>query len=631
MRVTPCATLCRVPDHSSRSASRVHPGSRGAVDPSEPSVPQLVLGVGALMIAAQLAFRAWALYPSWFFTDDYRLMLDASGTHPDAGHLGEPFDSHLMPLARLLAWLVTDVGTLNWYLAATITLAVQLLASVACLWMLVTLFGRRWFILVPLAVYLTSAVSAPAFMWWAASVNQLPLQVVFFTSVGLWVTYLRSRRLRQLVLTLVVVVIGIGFYEKTLILGVVLAFLALGWFASGSPRQRVAHVLRRYWPAAVLGAALAGGYLAYYVTHVPRPFESNGAGDFVADDVANTMLGTALPTGLLGGPWRWFNTSPPIVLAGPPPWAVHLTWMALLLVVLYGALRRARTLRAWALMATYAGVLFAILAVSRGQIFGGLSGLEYRYLTDGICAFVLVLGLVFAELEGAVESSVPRAEPILTWEATPRVVVLVTALVAVGGLVSTVQYVQFWHHDNASRSYVKTLSRDLRTLGPVDLGDTIMPPTVMPAYTTPKNHTAVFAPLVSSNARFPSVSDDLHVVADDGSVVPAVIKGGVVARPGPDAGCGWKVERGLVTIPMDQSTFDFTWWIRIGYLGSNDDTISVTVDGKTVLAPVERGLHSLFVKADGAFGGVTLGGLQSGTTLCVDDVQVGNVSAEESG
>lgn len=595
-----------------------------------PDPTQLVMGVAWLMVAVQIGLRAWALYPSWFFTDDYRLMLDARGSDLDSRYLWSSFDSHLMPLARLVAWLVTQAGTLNWYLAATITLVIQLAASLACLWMLVTLFGRRWVVLVPLSIYLTSVVSLPAFMWWAAVLNQLPLQVAFFCSVALWVTYLRLHRLRHLFLTLLAVVLGIGFYEKALVIGVVLTFLALGWFATGSLRQRVVHVIRTYWPALLAGGLLAGGYLYYYANHVPAPFESNANGDFVAGDVANSMLGTTLPTGLLGGPWRWINTSPPIVLAGPPPSMVHIAWMVLLLVVLYGALRRSRTLRAWALMGTYALCLYGALAVSRGQIFGGLSGLEYRYLTDSICTFTLVLGLAFAELEGAVESSEPRPDPVLTWQAPPRLVVALTAAAAVGGMVSAFQYVQFWHHDNASRSYVKTLRADLRTLGPVDLADQVMPPTVMPDYTKPRNRTGVFVPLISPNGRFPTVSDDLHVVADDGSVQIATIDNGVGSKPGPDQGCGWKVDAGTVSIPLDEPTFDFTWWVRIGYLGSGNDTVTVRIADTTVQAPVERGLHTLFLEVTGEFNAVNIGGLQSGTTMCVDDVLVGNVSPKDS-
>ena len=54
------------------------------------------------------------------------------------------------------------LGSLNWTLAATLTIGVQVLASAACLWMLVTLFGARWGILAPLALYLTSALTCPA-------------------------------------------------------------------------------------------------------------------------------------------------------------------------------------------------------------------------------------------------------------------------------------------------------------------------------------------------------------------------------------------------------------------------------------------------------------------------------------
>ena len=184
----------------------------------------------------------------------------------------------------------------------------------ACLWMLVTLFGALGG---PDRLRLPDQHphhAAPR--WWAAGLTKCLSRLL--CSATLWVMYLRSRRLRHLFLTLVSVVIGVGFYEKALIIGVVLAFLALGYFAS----RRLVDVVRAYWPPCARGGVLAGGY-HHYLFNVPRPFESSSSWDVVADDIANSMLGTSLPTGLLGGPWRWWNTTPPIARE-PPGWTVHL-------------------------------------------------------------------------------------------------------------------------------------------------------------------------------------------------------------------------------------------------------------------------------------------------------------------
>ena len=592
---------------------------------TKPVTTQFVVGVALMMVAAQLGFRAWALYTSWFYTDDYRLMLDAHGSPLSWRYSWTSFDSHVMPLGRVLVWLVTEAGPLNWNLAASITLAFQLMASLACLWMLVTLFGARWVVLVPLALYLTSVLTMPALMWWAAGLNQMPFQVSFFCSVTLWVTHLRSRRLRHLFLALVSVAIGIGFYEKALILGVVLSFLALGYFASGSLRDRVVHVLRTYRAAVVAGAILAGGYLYYYLFNVPRPFESGSRGDAVADDIANSMLSTSLPTGLLGGPWRWWNTTPPIVLADPPGWAVHVAWMTLLLVVLYSALRRSRTLRGWALLATYVLCLYGVLTVSRGQIYGGLSGLEYRYLTDAVCAAALVVGLVFAEIDGAVESSAPRQEPVLTWQLPSSWAVALTALVAIGGLVSSLQYVHYWHHDNAGKEYVRNLRASLKGhQGPVDLPQQFIPGNVMPSYSEPDNSSDVFLPLLGSKARFPDTSDNLMVIDSNGEIVPALVKAATTSKPGPVSDCGWELTAGASTIPLGSKTYDWPWWLRIGYLSSQSSPITVSVGESSYVSDVTKGLGALYVRAPGVFNHVTLGGLAPGTRVCVDTVEVGD-------
>ena len=170
--------------------------------------------------------------PSWFFTDDYRLMAGARG-HLTWAYLTEPFDSQFMPLGRLEVWAVFHSGTTNWALAATFTLAWVAAAALACLWALVTLYGTRPAVLALLAVYLTTAVILPGTMWWAAALNQLPLQFAIFVSVGAWVRYLRGDGRRWLWLTVVVLGVGLLAYVKVILLLPVLAAMALGGFTPG--------------------------------------------------------------------------------------------------------------------------------------------------------------------------------------------------------------------------------------------------------------------------------------------------------------------------------------------------------------------------------------------------------------
>ena len=190
----------------------------------------------------------------------------------------------------------------SWGTAAAFTLTFSTLAALACWWMLVTCFGARVEILALFAVYLFSAMSAPALMWWAAGLNQLPLQVVWFAAVAAWVHYLRSRRVRWLMATTAVIAIGLLCYVKTLLVLPVLALVALGYFSSGGARARVQDAVRRYWPAAVAGVGLSTLYLVYYVVAVPQPFVEQDRSTGLLGDLADTMIGTSFASSAVGGP-----------------------------------------------------------------------------------------------------------------------------------------------------------------------------------------------------------------------------------------------------------------------------------------------------------------------------------------
>ncbi len=588
-----------------------------------------VLVIGLALIALQLGLRVWAQWNSWFFTDDYRLLIEATGRSLSMSYLLQPFDSQFMPLGRFIAWAVATSSPLDWGLAAAIVIVVQLAASMACLWMLVVMFGTRLAVLPLLAFYLFSALPVPGFMWWAAALNQLPMQLVFFLALGFWVKYLRSRQLRLLVTTTLLIAVGLLAYVKVLLVVGVMGYLAFAYFAQGSVARRFAQLWRDFRSAFIIGGLLTAGYLVAYTTGVPQPFEESKSSQLLA--VADTMLGISLPTGLLGGPWSWWDTSPPIVLVDPPNVTVHIAWVALSGLLAYSMLRRRHAGRAWVLLGGYSVAVYALLATSRGQIFGSLAGLELRYLTDVVAVWVLVLGLAFLELPGAVESSRPRREPLLTVAVGKAVIAVGIALVTLGGLYSTIQYVGFWHRDNASALYTANLTRTLSETPLADVVDGHVPETVMPAYTAPYNRLSEFVVLTGHEVRFPALSHQLHVVQSDGRLTRAHVRPVIASGSGPIEGCGWRIDRAATRVPFSSVAFPWGWWMRVAYLSSDDGEVEIQFGRHRVQAQVLRGLNDLYVSVPEPVDGIELRSLDSGLAICVDVIEVGPVEPATEG
>ncbi|MCR6032029.1 hypothetical protein GGQ22_11300 [Nocardioides sp. zg-579] len=601
-----------------------------ASDRPAPTGPHVVLAAAVAMVLAQLGFRAWAVAGGFFYGDDYQLVDEARAADGlSAGQVVEPYAAQFMPWGRFLAWLASTTESLSWPLLAATSLAVQALASAACVWMLVTLFGRRPLILVPLALYLSTAVTMPALMWWAAALNQLPVQAVFFAAVAAWVRYLRSRRLLWLGITLAILALGLCCYVKTLLVFPVLAFLALAFFARGGPVRRVVEVARTYWPAVLAGVLGGAAFLVYYLLEVPQI--SSDERPVGAGELAHRMIGDSFGTGVLGGPWHWTTDIAPVARATPPEWAVHLTWIVIALVVVGTVLRRERTLRVWLLLAAYVGADFVLLLTTRAQVVGSVSGTEYRYLTDAACAVVLCLGLATMELLDAPDSTRTRPEPLLTRVPGPRVVAAATALVAFSGLASSWAYAKVWHDQHPGKTMLGAAVEQLEGVASVDLADQGLASDVSGAFGPPYNSLEVLLPMLSPAARFPDSTERLHVLEEDGTVVPAQVEDTLAAEPGPVPGCGWRVREEGRTIPLEGPAIPVGWWLQIDYLASADSGLRVEAGGGTTIADVVRGLGTVFVKVlpEERFDTIRLEGLDPGVTLCVDTLVVGQPEPEE--
>lgn len=581
------------------------------------------------MIASQLGFRAWALYPSWFYSDDYLLLLRAQDGL-DLDYLLAPHNGHLMPAGRLLVWAVLSSGSLNWGLAATTTLLLQALASGAALWMLVVLFRARWAILAPLALYLFGTLTLPALMWWAATLNQITMQAGFFAAVGAWVLYLRGRRVRWMLATVLAIGFGLAFDVKSLLILPVLAFVMIGYFSTGSLRKRLTRVIDRYWLSGLVLGLATLLYLSYYVTQVDAPFTRVSTAEVL--ETASKMLGTGFAAAATGGPWSWDPSTAPNAAAAPPATAVHLAWVALSLVVSYAALHRRRTLRAWGLLLSYLSALLGLLVTSRVAAYGSELGLQYRFLTDASCVLALAVALAFLPVVGATESSEPRTRSLLLVR-VPDLAVAAGLLTLISASVfSSVRYVHFWHDQNPTIAYSKNLKSDLHRLGAVDIAQSAVPKAVVDPLKAPENDVSRVISLFPNQASFPKVTADLTTVDQQGRIEQALIKPGVLSRPGPTPDCGWRVEAStLRSVPLTGRAFDYPWWLRLGYLASADSPVTVSAGGHEMVSQVHKGLHSLYVQVTGTFDSVEISGLDTGAALCVDTIEVGNVIPREGG
>lgn len=583
--------------------------------------PTRVVGAGLCLVVAAVLFRAWVVLPAWFFLDDYVYLDDARDEPFGLSWLLEPYNGHFMPGARLLISAVAGAGPVNWGVAATTTLGLQAVAGLAALWSLVRLFGPRPGVLVPLAVYLSTVITVPGLVWWAAAINLVPVQIALTCAVTCWVEALRTRAPRWLALTVLSVVVGLCFDVRAVLTLPVLAFLAAAYFARGGPGRRLGEVVGRWWRGlgvlVVVGAAYSWFYLSQVDQVTSRPRWTD------VRDLAADVFGRTLPTGTVGGPWRWFDPSPPTALADPPSALVAVAWVVVVGVVGWVALRRRRTLRAWMPLLGYSAALVYLVASTRSSA-AEVAGLEYRFLTEA--GFLLALGLALATmtLPGAVESSEARERAAVP-PAPYALVAAGTVAVVVGGVWSTAAYAREWHTRNASQPYVARLSADLAAEGPVDIAELRTRERVLSALVFPRNNTRTLIAPLSDDARFPPVSGDLHVVADDGSLAAAVVDPATRSQVGPVPGCGWLAEASELTVPLEDEAEEELQWLRVGYLLGSDTRATLVAGEVSTEVDLEAGLNSVFVRHNGGFDTVSLTGLPPDAGLCVDVVEVGGL------
>src|SRR5215469_2397989 len=249
-----------VRERSSRQARPSQPGP-DAQRLAQWARGRTVLLTAIAMIVAQLIWKAALLHGLYFIRDDFH-DLDLAIEHPLSwSYLTYIWDGHLIIGLRMVAWLLTRTSLYNWGLASAVTLAFTAAAGLACYRALRTLFGDGPRILIPLLFYLLTPLTIATFAWWSSAMESIPLQLAMFMAVTSHVLYVRTSRIRHLAAAGFWVAFGLIFFEKALVLPLLLFVLTAGFFVT---RRNLLHgarlALRQYWRAWAVYLLLMVGY-----------------------------------------------------------------------------------------------------------------------------------------------------------------------------------------------------------------------------------------------------------------------------------------------------------------------------------------------------------------------------------
>ena len=582
-----------------------------------------VVQAALAMIAVQLAVRAWATYGSWFYGDDFAFISRMVNLGLSPTVAARPYAGHVMPGGMYLTWLTDVVAPFGFWVPATVLLAMQVLADAGIVVLLLRLFGPRPGILPPLALYLFCVISMPIAIWWAAGVNQLPMQVAWFWALACHVAYLQDGRVRHAVHAGLWLLAGLAFYEKTLLVVGGLALVTLCYFTSGTLAERVREVWRRYRAGTVLYAVLAGGYLAGYVV-IGLNFSPARANNDTLPQVVSNMVLHAWATAVAGGPlhWQYFHQA-----ALPQPHLfVALASVALVVLTAREIRRcRARSMRAWLLPAFFLGASILLVTAGRASFVGPQISLDYRYQGELAAVTAVALACAVLPIRGAVECAQPQPRTRSRLLDHPRRVAALTAVVSLLATVSSAQYALHWQSANNARGYLSQLLGDVRSgPAPVTLIDEGVPATIMWPIGYPLNLQSYLLHDFRDRTSFVTVATDhLSMVDRRGRVEPVGVPVARRARPGPHGSCGWRVRSAGARIPLNGPVVFGGWWVRIGYLASDASRVRVTAGDASYATTVRPGVHALYFLGGERFDSVRIDGLGEDVTVCTNDVTVG--------
>ena len=581
-------------------------------------MPRVAVAAAAL-IGLQMIVRSLVAFGGYFYWDDL-ILVGRAGTQSllSPAYLFTDHDGHVMPAAFLLGGVITRLAPLVWTWPALSLVVLQLIASLALLRALWVILGWRPVLLVPLCFALFTPLALPAFAWWAAGLNYLPMVAAMAWVCGDAVLLARSGSRRYAITGSLAFVIGLMFFEKAAVIPFASFLLVtLLGHVQGEPHPvRVAW--RRGRPLWLASGLITACWVALYVVVVDQrrwSWDPAMTWELLARSVTHGIV-----PGLVGGPWQWGRWAPASPWAVPPPSAMVLGWTALAATVVLSLLRKRHLGAVWLAAAGYAAACQVPIYLMRSSAFTALELAQtLRYLPDLVLMLALLAAVGFCapDRPDAVELS-PRRRAVFAG--------IGLAFLA-SCLVSTKTFLISWQ-DNPTKSYLRNAVDGLaqaRASSTAPLLDQEVDPLILQRVVGPENLASHMFALITDRPEFGASTDRLRLLDSGGHIVGAEVTWVRTIAAGPQPRCGYLVQPDApVRMPLDGPLLPADWTAEINYLANTDGSLVLSLPvGPETRVPVKPGLNRVYVRLSGAGDAITVWSATSALTVCVASGPVG--------
>lgn len=593
--------------------------SRGSGEPTRGSATNFVRAE-IWLLAAGFLLRAWVLTLGFFRLDDWVYMSSAVRLGFSQEYLLQDYNGHLMPFKLALVWITTTLVPLNFFAATLPVLAILAVATLLTWQVLKILVPAGWVRLFAVVILSFSPLTLEALPWLAAALETIPLQMCLAGAMlGTVKSCLGAKS--GIPMALGFLVIGLGFWEKSLIIApVIVGMVWVLWVRGLLSNSRFKELLVTYGVALL---AVCGTYIWWYMSLVSDRASGwmEGLSMLPASWVEGIFGGLApmLP----GGPWRSSAVALD-PLADPSPWAIALgVAIAALAVGASVALNRRKAVAAWVVVAAYISLEVVVARISKGDEFGALLLRDPRYYADALPVILVFGALAFTPFDSQALSTKWR---LPAWARQPVVPAIVLALYVMSCFVTAWGKGQA-AHANPARSFVGTARAEIAELGYPILFDGDVPDRLVP-YTYPGPVSRLL--VTEKDIKYDRPAAALYTLNSDGNVIAAEVGNASDSYIGPVPGCGWVVKGPPVAIPLSNSLFDWVWGVRISYLAQESVSGTVAMGDKSYPVQFQKGPHEVFLVHRGEPTPVSIATDDSNVALCINQVRVGDVRPKDN-